>query len=555
MDGQRLDGWKAIANFLGRDRTTAIRWANDRGLPVHRVPGGGSGSVFAHTSELEQWLAGADRRPEASPVAQPATGERLPAELPIAGPAPSVDARPSPSPRSGWLRRHALKLAAFAVVVAVAAMLCMRDQAKPPPSALVGIAPIVSPAATAETIAFADALTADLARFADASNNIVVFERSGRHQPDTRYVAYTNIDRGPAGLAADVRLVATENREVMWSRHFAPTSAPSALRAQLAAKLIGTLRCSLDSLAGDGTQASTTEIANVMSACDAFDDGDVDRAFARARRLTETSPKLGAGWALRAAIGMNLVEQGILDRRSVRESAARAIELAPDNMLAAIAKAKTAGPGASSPEALPILEDTLRRHPDHPWLLTLQSMALFNLGYVQASVPPAIASVRTDPSSQTSRDTAVRRLAAAGRMTEALSLQAENEGLWPGHPNLKKTRSRILAVARRVPEVEADGTLPSNPYLLARIYEARGDRQAALRWLAKAPDDRTQMQWSLLFWPEAAGLRTEPAFFDKMVKLGLVKWWVARRQWPDFCAEPNLKYSCAREAAKRRITT
>jgi hypothetical protein len=61
------------------------------------------------------------------------------------------------------------------------------------------------------------------------------------------------------------------------------------------------------------------------------------------------------------------------------------------------------------------------------------------------------------------------------------------------------------------------------------------------------------MQWSLLFWPDAAPLRTEPAFFRKMADLGLVRWWVERKQWPDFCAEPGLKYDCATEAAKLRI--
>jgi hypothetical protein len=55
--GDRLDGWKAIANFLGRERTTAIRWAKERALPFHRVPGGRTGTVFALRSELDAWLA------------------------------------------------------------------------------------------------------------------------------------------------------------------------------------------------------------------------------------------------------------------------------------------------------------------------------------------------------------------------------------------------------------------------------------------------------------------------------------------------------------------
>ena len=53
---QRLGGWKAIARYLGRDRATAMRWETSRGLPVHRVPGGGRASVYAFGEELDEWL-------------------------------------------------------------------------------------------------------------------------------------------------------------------------------------------------------------------------------------------------------------------------------------------------------------------------------------------------------------------------------------------------------------------------------------------------------------------------------------------------------------------
>jgi tetratricopeptide (TPR) repeat protein len=52
----RLDSWKEIATFFGRDERTVKRWEKERGLPVHRVPGGVRGSVFAYAAELSQWL-------------------------------------------------------------------------------------------------------------------------------------------------------------------------------------------------------------------------------------------------------------------------------------------------------------------------------------------------------------------------------------------------------------------------------------------------------------------------------------------------------------------
>jgi hypothetical protein len=52
----RLDGWKAIADYLGRDSRTAQRWHHDRGMPVHHVAGARSGGVFAYREELDKWL-------------------------------------------------------------------------------------------------------------------------------------------------------------------------------------------------------------------------------------------------------------------------------------------------------------------------------------------------------------------------------------------------------------------------------------------------------------------------------------------------------------------
>ncbi len=52
---KRLDGWKAIANYFRRDRTTVMRWARERDMPVHRMPGGMQGSVFAFEHELAHW--------------------------------------------------------------------------------------------------------------------------------------------------------------------------------------------------------------------------------------------------------------------------------------------------------------------------------------------------------------------------------------------------------------------------------------------------------------------------------------------------------------------
>lgn len=57
-DSGRLDSWKEIAGYIGRDERTAQRWRRLYGMPVHHSPGHGRGRVYAIRRELDVWLAG-----------------------------------------------------------------------------------------------------------------------------------------------------------------------------------------------------------------------------------------------------------------------------------------------------------------------------------------------------------------------------------------------------------------------------------------------------------------------------------------------------------------
>src|SRR5688500_18782455 len=72
---RRLDSWKEIAEYLGRDVRTAMRWAKSHGLTVRRV-GGKRRSVFAFTNEIDGWLEG---RAAAEPTPQPPVSPAVPA--------------------------------------------------------------------------------------------------------------------------------------------------------------------------------------------------------------------------------------------------------------------------------------------------------------------------------------------------------------------------------------------------------------------------------------------------------------------------------------------
>jgi Tfp pilus assembly protein PilF len=63
----RLDSWKEIAAFFGRNERTVRRWATDRALPVHRIPGATKGRIFAFEGELREWLAASGEQDQSNP--------------------------------------------------------------------------------------------------------------------------------------------------------------------------------------------------------------------------------------------------------------------------------------------------------------------------------------------------------------------------------------------------------------------------------------------------------------------------------------------------------
>lgn len=87
---RRLDTWNEIATFLGVTVRTAMRWEHERGLPVHRVPGGEKQRVFAYAKDLTIWLDGAQTRGAIS-----AAKDLTPPAVSVA-PDPEVPALPDP---------------------------------------------------------------------------------------------------------------------------------------------------------------------------------------------------------------------------------------------------------------------------------------------------------------------------------------------------------------------------------------------------------------------------------------------------------------------------
>ena len=88
--GQRLDGWKAIADYADRSERAVQRWSTQRGFPVHRI--GGTGSVFAWTGEIDDWF----NRQGADPISD----REAPASSSTPGADPGLQTAPASGPAS-----------------------------------------------------------------------------------------------------------------------------------------------------------------------------------------------------------------------------------------------------------------------------------------------------------------------------------------------------------------------------------------------------------------------------------------------------------------------
>lgn len=82
-DRKRFDSWGEIAQYLRRDVTTVKRWEREKGLPVHRLPGGKRQAVFAYQDEIDDWSSGGKTKgiPTGVPEERRASDATPPSEI------------------------------------------------------------------------------------------------------------------------------------------------------------------------------------------------------------------------------------------------------------------------------------------------------------------------------------------------------------------------------------------------------------------------------------------------------------------------------------------
>ena len=134
LHDRKLDSWKEIADYLDREVRTVQRWEKTEGLPVHRHEHQKKSTVYAYTSELDEWRK--NRQPKDDPEADaafvpepdvadvsPNSGNGNVNSTTLSSPVPaahaSADSR-TQAPPASKLRRAVTAIAAVALILVAA---------------------------------------------------------------------------------------------------------------------------------------------------------------------------------------------------------------------------------------------------------------------------------------------------------------------------------------------------------------------------------------------------------------------------------------------------
>lgn len=453
----------------------------------------------------------------------------------------------------------------------------------------IAIEPAASERGDAVARSLASDLTGDVSRLAGSVTKLRMVDREvGSTSSDM--LIRIGVTRDAQRLTARIRLVDTKDGAVIWSRDIRDEQgSPAVLRHRTATTIAGVVRCGLDRAAGRFPDPVSLRL--YFEACDAVESGEWAKARSFAQQIVARHPDDATGLACLAmttivsALEADRVTPAVVQTASTY--AQRGI--ASDPRVGRNYQALAIVLAAQDKSALAMIERGIAADPDNPSLHSLHAASLFNAGYVEGSVDPALRAAAMNPGSRYAQLAAVRRLIAAGKIGQAATMQSKIDGTWGPDPALGEDRiealrfhpdpraaliafdriagskkfalERLELEYRANPERAAWGRFddladrsfvaePIAAWHLASLAARMGDPERALAWLAKGPKRHARFQWSELFSPHAAALRRDPRFFAAMREVGLVELWRRRGRLPDFCKEPGLRYDCAVEAAR-----
>ncbi len=458
---------------------------------------------------------------------------------------------------------------------------------------------LVNQAHGQEAAALAASVASDLSRLAAArASDLAVVQSPAMAD----YVIAVGGERRGDRLHAQLTLSGRASGEMLWSIGFdRDTSDAADLHQQVAVKLGDVLFCTLHG--APALDSATLRL--FLSFCDHRHDmpsiADIDllrQVAARAPGFARARGMLAAREADLGALDESMNHIDTPERRTYRTAAQADLNAARalDSTLAEIyyAQARIDIDPRHWAERLAVLERGIASDPA-AILYQAEVEDLVRVGRMQDAVEAARNAVALDPLSPWNREALISSLAYSGRTEEARGELEAAERLWPGSAMMTDVRYRFdlrygdAANALRLleghgsPTIELSSSPPTEKaFLLARIDPSAGKIGAALEaarphrpgaypllsfylqalaTFGRIDEDFAAMDASQSdpFWREGTWvlfrshmrpLWRDPRFMAFAARLGLINYWARSGRWPDFCADPDLRYDCRAEAQR-----
>jgi TolB-like protein/DNA-binding winged helix-turn-helix (wHTH) protein len=326
---------------------------------------------------------------------------------------------------------------------------------------------------------------------------------------------------------------------------------------------------------------------------------NLERAIAYLDQAATADPLFADAWATLAMAQLNKVQYDYKNPvepvPAARRAARRALELSPCSVDARLAMAIADWRERSRPVADSVaeFESILADAPNSPTVLARMGMLYHEVGQLNDAVRMFAKAYRLDPLSANTVSFYVWMLHMAGERDEALSLASANQERWPWVRNMYEVQEfpRLLAAGHydaarawidefarqegarptqifqtrsllvEFVDVAESGSDSEYQDVLARIRAAAAENRLTYNFVfellavAGFHDDAMQLAreriaaddfWfrGTLFRPALTEFRSDPAVFELFDMNGLLDYWRASDEWPDFCEEPDLPYEC-----------
>jgi len=501
----------------------------------------------------------------------------LHARPPISGPEPV---------KTPLARRPLLAIAGMILLIAGAAIALWIRSSADQSMRIAVVAADKSP----RSIQLARDLFAKLGSFqAVRSDSLNLTEGSSKNARLILEIGATGADRDGANLF----LLASRDRSLLWSRDFSTPVQKSMLGSQLALSAGRAVDCALDAFAPD-VRLDQQTIKLYLNGCASFDedaDADPRPLIPLFREIVQRAPQLSTAWAklvMLEADSLVYDDGAVYEARktALRRDLAKARELDPTMSEASIAETSLL-PDSAYEEIMQLIDQAKLRSPQNPGVLLRRADFLQYVGRMSEAIQEADQATKLDPLSPTARAIYIKMLSYAGQKTAAeRELKAADE-LWPGTDVLADARSRFdlrygnpdqslqKALSTGQPEevitylaARADPTPGKIDRAIASSARLDSSSTSYVAWVGQLLAEfgrndelyRLMMTWphpdesgvisNMMFRPAFRGFRHDVRFMQVAKRMGLLDYWQKSGSWPDFCFDPDLPYDCREQGRK-----